>query len=112
MGIITPTPEPEPARLPQPEVLTRAEVDRLKMVVYLPDPREARTEPTPNLDLTRLAHSPSYLPSHKATCAICQETFEPPKEARTILLQAEPLRLLGCGHVYHVRGAIASNCSS
>jgi hypothetical protein len=84
-------------------VLTRAEVDRLKLVVYLPAPHEAANMPLSTFDLTRLAHAPIYLPSHKATCAVCQETYEPPKEARTILLRAEPLRLLGCGHVYHVR---------
>lgn len=86
-------------------MLTQAEVDKIRLVVYLPEPHETADEPSPSTDLTRLAHAPMYLPSHKATCAICQEMFEPPREGRTILLQAEPLRLLGCGHVYHVSPA-------
>ena len=113
MGVVTPPPEPEPARPPQPDVLTVVELAKIPLVVYLPDPVETAsssvegmgTIPAP-IDPSRLAYPAVYLDSHLSTCAICQEQFNSPKESRTILLKAEPLRQLGCGHVYHVSGAV------
>ncbi|ORX40579.1 hypothetical protein BD324DRAFT_647504 [Kockovaella imperatae] len=54
-------------------------------------------------DLDRLAQKPLYLPEDKSTCAICQENYEPPKEARTIMLQGDVLRQLSCKHVFHCK---------
>lgn len=109
-GLITPPPEPEPPRAPLPEVLFPADLDKLELVIYLPDPNEPPInadgeEITPvraPIDPTRLAHRPIYLSTHRATCAICQEVFVAPVDGKTIMLKADPLRLLCCGHVYHV----------
>lgn len=65
-------------------------------------PLKARDGPL-KLDITRLPYPPTYLADDKATCAICQENFKPPAEARTIMLKAQPLRQLDCGHAFHVR---------
>lgn len=53
--------------------------------------------------MTRLPYPPVYLDDDKALCVICQENFKPPAEGRTIMLKAQPLRQLGCGHSFHVR---------
>lgn len=65
-------------------------------------------------DWTRFPHPAHYLKANKAMCAICQENFTEPREVKRILYEAEPLRLLGCGHVYHVSEASHSedNCVS
>jgi hypothetical protein len=47
------------------------------------------------------------LEANQATCAICYLDFEPPQRigeelGRNEPDEAEPLRLLGCGHVFHV----------
>jgi hypothetical protein len=86
--------EPEPPRAAQPDPLTSAELDQLKLVCYLPE--------NSLISATRLPLPPVYLTPHQSTCAICQENFEEPQEGRTILLKADKLRQLGCSHVYHV----------
>lgn len=92
---ITPAPaEPEEPRPAQPEPLNQSELDRIKLVCYLPESSE--------VSVSRLPFPPVYLSANQSTCAICQENFEEPKEGRTILLKADKLRLLGCSHVYHV----------
>ena len=129
VGVIPPPPAPEAPRAPQSEVLTPEELSRLKLVVYLPDPNESPAgtpstvvatpsdegksegildvtntpmESRRSIDRSRLAHPPVYLTSHHATCVICQENYIEPREGKTILLKAEPLRQLGCGHIFHV----------
>lgn len=95
--------EPEAPRAAQPDPLTSAELDQLKMVCYLPE--------NSLISATRLPLPPVYLTPHQSTCAICQENFEEPQEGRTILLKADKLRQLGCSHVYHVSpSAVASQC--
>lgn len=123
---LLPTPPPaEGPRAPRPEPLQPEELNKLKVVCYVaepvdPNPEVAKrssssTPATPTgvtsnpvsastarpVDYTRLPYPPIHLDSHHTTCAICQETFTPPQEGRTIMLKAEPLRLLGCGHVFH-----------
>lgn len=94
LGVMPAPVEPEPPRAAQPEPLTQSELDRIKVVCYLPE--------NSDIPITRLPLPPVYLSGHQSTCAICQENFEEPKEGRTILLKADKLRQLGCGHVYHV----------
>lgn len=110
-----PTPsEPEPARAAQPAPLSAAELAKLPVVCYIPqsDPHSptekasmAEKQSTPsahNWDATRLPYPAHPLRSDRAMCAICQENFTEPESVRRVLYQAEPLRLLGCGHIYHV----------
>lgn len=66
---------------------------------------DARSQPSASpakWDWTRFPYPAHYLKPNKAICAICQENFTEPKVIRRILYEAEPLRILGCGHVYHV----------
>ena len=65
---------------------------------------DAQSQPsTPSTwDWTRFPYPAHYLKPNKAMCAICQENFTEPRVIRRILYEAEPLRILGCGHVYHV----------
>jgi hypothetical protein len=58
--------------------------------------------PARKWDYTRFPYTPHTLKPHQATCAICQDNFTEPETVRRLLYQAEPLRLLNCGHVYHV----------
>lgn len=104
LGVMPAPAEPEPPRAAQPDPLTSAELAQIKVVCYLPE--------SSTLAIDRLPLPPVHLSSHQATCAICQENFEEPKEGRTILLKADMLRQLGCSHVYHVSlpgGAIGSS---
>ncbi|OCF77329.1 hypothetical protein I204_01317 [Kwoniella mangroviensis CBS 8886] len=80
-------------RNPQPGPLTLIELNSLQYVCYLP---------TSDIDIQKesLPHPPIYLKADQITCAICQENFVPPQQGREAL--AEWLRVLGCGHVYHV----------
>lgn len=124
-------PEPESARKAPSAPLRPDELLKLKSVCYVPD----LTEPLPVIrenshghsrstsvssvhptaatyDPTRLPHPPHELKSHQAACAICQENFTPPQEVRTIMMRVDALRLLGCGHVFHVSGVELSHRGS
>jgi hypothetical protein len=104
-------PTPEPPRPPQPAPLTFAELSKVQVVCYVPDPEsaddpEAEIQPaTParSWDFSRFPYTPHLLKPDQATCAICQDNFTEPETIRRLLYQADPLRLLNCGHVYHVR---------
>ena len=96
---------------------------------YVPDPNETPTRSpsmpeTPDLaysigglggslytpvDLSRLPLPAIYLGSDRNTCAICQENYTPPFEGQRILLKADILRVLGCGHAFHVRALLVYN---
>lgn len=110
--IPTPTP-PEPPRSAPPKPLSLEELDKLKIVCFVPDPTEPPAEPsspTPSrstivtepFEPSRLPYPAIILKAHQSTCAICQENFSPPQAGRAILLKADPLRMLGCDHVFHV----------
>jgi len=106
--------EPESARAAQPAPLSAAELAKLPVVCYIPHPDPhsptekasmAEKQSTPSAhswDATRLPYPAHPLRSDRAMCAICQENFTEPESVRRVLYQAEPLRLLGCGHIYHV----------
>ena len=113
LQILPRSPEPEFPRAPRSAPLKPEELVKHKIVCFVPDVEEydiaSTTSPAPSaqtvsspLDYTRLPYPPVYLKSHQSTCAICQECFTAPQIGRAILLKAEPLRLLGCGHVFHV----------
>ncbi|CAD6577148.1 MAG: hypothetical protein TREMPRED_001869 [Tremellales sp. Tagirdzhanova-0007] len=105
-----PRPEARPARPPAP--LSADELSKLKVVCFVPadDCRSPNisTTNTPlevcldSVDYSRLPFPPIFLDSHQSTCAICQENFSLPQIGRTILLKSDPLRLLDCGHVFHM----------
>lgn len=117
MGILAEPPAPEPPRAAQPDPLTPAELHSIRVVCFLPrSPTSTANDNNQNNnasirpDVTRLPYPPVYLAEESATCAICQENFQPPAEGRTIMLRAEPLRQLGCGHVFHVRSSLRRRC--
>ena len=104
VGVVPPPPAPVQ---PQRAVLSPTELDRLQLVVYIPDandppPVDPSNCPTLPVDVTRLAYPPIYLSTHETTCVTCQETFIPPREGNAIMLKADPLGLLGCGHVFYL----------
>jgi len=94
-----PTPvEPEPARAPQPAPLTATELAKLPIVCYIPSEDTEKSE----WDPSRFPYPAHPLATDQAMCAICQENYTEPEVVRRVLYQADPLRLLGCGHLYHV----------
>jgi len=109
LHILPTPPQAEPPRAPPPAVLSLDELRKIKTVCYIPDPDEEPSEPaSPALTLvepvdhSRLPFPAVQLKTHQSTCAICQESFLPPRASLAIMLKAEPLRLLGCSHVFHV----------
>jgi hypothetical protein len=108
-------PEPVPARPPQPAPLTLGQLAKLPVVCYIPHTQSAETTEKDIMadkqsvpvegkiwDQSRLPYPAHPLQEDQATCAICQENYTEPESVRRVLYQADPLRLLGCGHVYHV----------
>ena len=57
---------------------------------------------SPRIDPAKLAYPAIYLREEQTTCAICQETFAPPRAVLGVAVSADPLRQLPCEHVYHV----------
>lgn len=111
LHVLPTPPQPEAPCAPQPAPLTCDELNKLKVVCFVPDsdespsqnasPTATLTEAAEPIDHSRLPYPPIQLKSYRSTCAICQEAFVPPRVGRAILLKADPLRLLGCGHVFH-----------
>lgn len=108
LGVLPPSPTPEPPRPPRPSPLTPAEVARLRLVIFLPFPDSSRAESSttsdtasPRIDPNRLAYPGIYLRDEQTTCAVCQESFAPPQAVLGIAVSGEPLRQLPCEHVYH-----------
>jgi hypothetical protein len=104
---------PEPPRPALPAPLGMHDLHRLKLVCYVPSATDSpftgrdATPGTPSRALrtfnpTRLPYEAFPLESDHTTCVICQEEYKEPEEVRMILYKAEALRLLDCGHVYHV----------
>jgi hypothetical protein len=101
-----------PARPPQPAPLTLGQLAKLPVVCYIPHTQSTEKDimaEKPSFpiegkiwDQSRLPYPAHPLRKDQATCAICQENYTEPESVRRVLYQAEPLRLLGCGHVYHV----------
>lgn len=120
LHIVPRPPAPEPARPPQPEPLTHRELDRIPVVCFAPHPDPPSSPGTPTESKSRadaqaqpstpvrkwcrmrFQYPPHYLKPDKAMCVICQENFKEPEVVQRLLYVSEPLRLLACGHVYHV----------
>jgi hypothetical protein len=101
--------EPEPARAPQPAPLSATELAKLSIVCYIP--KEDELSEKQEWDATRFPYPAHSLAADQAMCAICQENYTEPETVRRVLYQVDPLRLLGCGHVYHVSSPSTFNWS-
>ena len=114
LGVLPPPPTPEPPRPPRPSPLTPSQVARLKLVIFLPSPELGLSSDSnlssvpasPRIDPAKLAYPAIYLREEQTTCAVCQETFAPPKAILGVAVSADPLRQLPCEHVYHVSTAL------
>ncbi|KAK8853222.1 hypothetical protein IAR55_003924 [Kwoniella newhampshirensis] len=102
IGLIATPPEPEPYRPARPRPLTIEDLDRIKLVCYLPaSPDVFGPEEANNVQEVGLPYPALRIDEERAACAICQENYVVPESGDDG--SAEALRLLGCGHVYHAK---------
>ncbi|KAG8717658.1 hypothetical protein FRC09_013934 [Ceratobasidium sp. 395] len=89
--------KPSPIHPPRPDTRKRT---RVKLFVF---PRR-KAESDPEAVWQKAEHPFVSLESNRAVCAVCKVDFEPPRRIGDVEngAEAEALRLLACGHAFHV----------